>query len=166
MQRRNKNYNEKKTNELIKYCKKHNFTNIVMEDLNIQGKLSSMNKENNIKYRQLISILHINDLKNVIKRMGNRKNINVHYVNPMFTSQTCPICGHISKDNRKTQETFSCVKCNYISNADLNSSINIKNRLVNEYLREALEIYDNKNKMYKGKNIKNKSIYQEIYNSL
>ena len=64
------------------------------------------------------------------------------------------------------QETFSCVKCNYISNADLNSSINIKNRLVNEYLRNELEIYDKKEKMYKGKDIKNKSIYQKIYNSL
>ena len=164
--RRNKSYNEYKTNELIKYCKKHNIKNIVMEDLNIQGKLNSINKKNNIKYRQLISILHINDLKNVIKRIGNKNDINVHYVNPMFTSQICPICGHISKDNRKTQETFSCVKCNYISNADLNSSINIKNRIINEYLRDELEIYDKKENMYKGKDIRNKNIYQKIYNSL
>ena len=98
--------------------------------------------ENNIKYRQLISILHINDLKNVIKRMGNRKNINVHYVNPMFTSQTCPICGHISKDNRKIQETFSCVKCKHISNADLNSSINIKNRIIPYIDKQLYKLFD------------------------
>ena len=164
--RRNKSYNEYKTNELIKYCKKHKIKNIVMEDLNLQGKLSSVNKENNIKYRQLISILHINDLKNTIKRIGNREGINVHYVNPYYTSQTCSVCGYISKDNRKTQETFSCVRCHHISNTDLNSAINIRERVLNIYLQKELEIYDKKEKMYKGKEIINKNIYQEIYNNL
>ena len=164
--RRNKSYNEYKTNELIKYCKKHKIKNIVMEDLNLQGKLSSHNKENNIKYRQLISILHINNLKNIIKRIGNREGINVHYVNPYYTSQACPVCGYISKDNRKTQETFSCVRCNHTSNTDINSAINIRERVLNTYLQKELEIYDKKEKMYKGKEIVNKNIYQEIYNNL
>ena len=32
-------------------------------------------------------------------------------VDPKHTSQTCIKCGYISKDNRKEQETFKCVKC-------------------------------------------------------
>ena len=49
-------------------------------------------------------------------------------VNPKHTSQTCPQCGHISKDNRKEQEIFKCVKCGYETNADYNAAQNILRR--------------------------------------
>ena len=44
----------------------------------------------------------------------------------MNTSRTCPQCGHISKDNRKSQALFACVKCGFSDNADLVAAINIK----------------------------------------
>ncbi|MCD8517729.1 MAG: transposase, partial [Burkholderiaceae bacterium] len=34
-------------------------------------------------------------------------------VNPQHTSQTCPCCHHVSKDNRTTQSRFRCVQCGY-----------------------------------------------------
>ena len=43
----------------------------------------------------------------------------------MNTSRTCPRCGHVSKDNRKTQATFACVECGYTANADYVASLNI-----------------------------------------
>jgi len=43
----------------------------------------------------------------------------------MNTSRTCPQCGHVSKDNRKSQAVFACVKCGYSENADLVAAINI-----------------------------------------
>lgn len=46
-------------------------------------------------------------------------------VPPQFTSQTCPCCSHVSKDNRKTQSHFECVECGFTENADLVGSINI-----------------------------------------
>ena len=46
-------------------------------------------------------------------------------VSPKHTSQKCSCCGHISKDNRKTQANFKCVKCGYEDNADENASVNI-----------------------------------------
>ena len=49
-------------------------------------------------------------------------------VDPKHTSQTCPQCGHISKDNRKEQEIFKCVKCGYETNADVNAAQNILKR--------------------------------------
>ena len=47
-----------------------------------------------------------------------------------YTSLTCPKedCGHISKDNRKTQALFKCVACGYEDNADLVAAIEIKAR--------------------------------------
>ncbi|MGW5359277.1 RNA-guided endonuclease InsQ/TnpB family protein [Actinopolymorpha pittospori] len=43
------------------------------------------------------------------------------------TSRTCPRehCGHVSEDNRPTQDTFSCVKCGYTANADHVGALNI-----------------------------------------
>ncbi|MEA2047558.1 MAG: transposase [Campylobacterota bacterium] len=46
-------------------------------------------------------------------------------VNPKFTSQTCNKCGHISKENRKSQEKFVCTSCGHSANADTNASKNI-----------------------------------------
>ena len=44
------------------------------------------------------------------------------------TSQTCPCCGHVSKDNRKTQAHFECVECRYTNNADIVGALNILER--------------------------------------
>ncbi len=44
---------------------------------------------------------------------------------PQNTSRTCPMCGHISSDNRKRQEQFRCVRCSYSGNADYVAALNI-----------------------------------------
>jgi len=45
-----------------------------------------------------------------------------------YTSQTCPCCGHVSKDNRQTQAHFECVECGYTNNADIVGALNILER--------------------------------------
>lgn len=54
-------------------------------------------------------------------------------VPPQYTSQTCPCCGHIHKNNRKTRETFSCVECGYENHADVVGAKNVLSR-ANEIL--------------------------------
>ncbi len=47
-------------------------------------------------------------------------------VNPKYTSQTCPKCGHIEKSNRdKKNHIFKCKNCNYQSNDDRIGAINL-----------------------------------------
>ena len=46
-------------------------------------------------------------------------------VPPQYTSRTCPYCGHVSADNRKTQARFACVECGFEDNADLVGAINV-----------------------------------------
>ncbi len=46
-------------------------------------------------------------------------------VPPQYTSQECPCCGSVSKDNRQTQAKFACVECGFEENADLIGAINI-----------------------------------------
>lgn len=46
-------------------------------------------------------------------------------VDPKYTSQTCPDCGFVSRENRKTQADFVCISCGYSDNADHNGAVNI-----------------------------------------
>lgn len=46
-------------------------------------------------------------------------------VDPKNTSRTCPCCGHISAENRKTQALFACIKCGHEANADHVGALNV-----------------------------------------
>ncbi|MFF3410663.1 RNA-guided endonuclease InsQ/TnpB family protein [Streptomyces sp. NPDC002742] len=46
-------------------------------------------------------------------------------VDPRNTSRTCPQCGHVSGENRATQEKFECVKCGHTANADMVGALNV-----------------------------------------
>jgi putative transposase len=50
---------------------------------------------------------------------------NLIAVPPQNTSRTCPCCGHVSADNRRTQARFECVECGLTENADVVGAINI-----------------------------------------
>jgi len=49
-------------------------------------------------------------------------------VPPENTSRTCPQCGHVSANNRKTQDEFECVRCGFKEHADLVGAINVLRR--------------------------------------
>ena len=46
-------------------------------------------------------------------------------VPPHNTSRTCPACGHVSADNRRSQAQFACVACGYENHADVVGAINV-----------------------------------------
>lgn len=52
----------------------------------------------------------------------------VHLVKSHYNSQTCSSCGHVTKENRKTQSGFNCVACGHSMNADINAAINVHSR--------------------------------------
>ena len=49
-------------------------------------------------------------------------------VPPHNTSRTCPCCGHVSAENRKSQASFKCVQCGHEENADVVGAINVLER--------------------------------------
>ncbi|MFN3920491.1 MAG: RNA-guided endonuclease InsQ/TnpB family protein [Methylohalobius sp.] len=52
--------------------------------------------------------------------------VKIAHVDPTDTSRRCPACGVIDKKNRRTQNTFRCVRCGYTRNADPVASWNIR----------------------------------------
>ena len=151
--------------ELFKYCNQNDIDHLVFEDLNkFTRKYKVNNKEFNVNIRRLMSILHIVNIKNMAERIGKKYGITISLTNAEYTSQQCSKCGYIHKDNRKTQEKFKCIHCGYEENADLNASINIKNRISVDVLRDSLHIEVENNK-YKPKT-KNHNEVKETFQSI
>jgi putative transposase len=57
-----------------------------------------------------------------------RAGVPVVYVDPVYTSQTCSSCGHVSKKNRLGQATFCRTSCGFAEHADVNAARNIAAR--------------------------------------
>ena len=61
-------------------------------------------------------------------------------VDPTYTSQTCPKCGHIEKANRnKKFHTFTCKNCHYQSNDDRIGAMNLHRKGIEQMDVVALE---------------------------
>jgi IS605 OrfB family transposase len=64
-------------------------------------------------------------------------------VNPKYTSQQCPKCGHIEKANRnKKHHIFCCKNCSYTSNDDRTSAINLLNKGIQYIESQSKEVVE------------------------
>jgi len=64
-------------------------------------------------------------LKSKIEYKAEERGCTVVVVDPRHTSQKCSCCGHIARNNRRSQSVFWCRQCGYHINADLNGARNI-----------------------------------------
>jgi IS605 OrfB family transposase len=69
-------------------------------------------------------------LRQFIAYKAQRAGVTVIPVDPRHTSQTCPVCGHVARANRRTQALFSCIACGYSAPADYNAAQNIRARAI------------------------------------
>lgn len=75
------------------------------------------------------------DLKEKLVYKAHMSGCEVIFVNPEYTSQRCPKCGHIEASNRnKKKHTFKCKECGYTSNDDRIGAMNLFWK-GNEYLK-------------------------------
>ena len=66
------------------------------------------------------------DLEQKLIYKAKQNQSTVINVNPAYTSQCCPVCGHIEKANRnKKLHLFTCKNCNYKSNDDRIGAMNL-----------------------------------------
>ena len=113
---------------------------IVMEDLdNGFGRCYVKDKDNeDINHNRKVKFLGLSSLKDEVEHIARKYGIALSTVQASYTSKMCPICGCIADENRPNQETFECVECGHIDNADHNASVNIKNRVTVTVLRDSL----------------------------
>jgi putative transposase len=59
---------------------------------------------------------------------ARRAGVLVVHVDPAYTSQACSACGHVDRNNRIDQGTFTCRSCGFAGHADWNAARNIAQR--------------------------------------
>ncbi len=134
-----KNMIKEKCNHLIKQTKESGKNHLVLEDLKLLGKLFSKSDEfHGFRYSRLIRFLNLSDVKNILTSIAHKHGVSVSFINSEYTSQMCSKCKHVEKGNRKKQEEFKCLKCGFEFNADANSALNIKNRVLEDVLVKRL----------------------------
>ncbi|MBF0337817.1 MAG: transposase [Nitrospirae bacterium] len=112
-------------NKEIKQIKLDNVKEMVVEDLkNVKhGTKGKIRKEFNNKLQRWVYSYFLNRLEQHCEVVG----VQLHKVNPAYTSQTCFDCGDVHRANRNG-ELFKCRSCGYTADADYNASLNILNR--------------------------------------
>lgn len=112
--------------EVIKQALKQNAGTIHMESLKDFGK----GKEGYVKdeYKYLLRYWSYYELQSMIEYKAKLEGIEVKYIDPAYTSQTCSYCGE--RGERKKQEDFVCTnpQCKRRGekiNADFNAARNI-----------------------------------------
>ena len=159
-----KNQIKQKMSDLIKLAKQHGRNHLILEDLSLLGKLR-IPTEFGINYGRLFRLLGLTSIKNELENMCRNSNMSISFVQSEYSSQTCHKCGHISKENRKTQSEFICASCGNQDDADINSSKNLQYRISSNVLRKSLLDQNEFNEWRPKKTIKIWSIKESISNS-
>ena len=98
-------------------------TLFVIEDLT---GIRSVTESVKVKDRYVSVSWSYYDLEQKLSYKALRHHQLVEKVNPAYTSQTCPKCGHTEKTNRnKHKHIFCCKNCGYKSNDDRIAAMNL-----------------------------------------
>lgn len=101
---------------------------MVTERLDIRGKAKSK------RLARLVSQWARSTLKERTEFKASAGGSRREQVNPAYSSQTCPACGFVHKDNRQGDK-FQCLHCGHTDDADRVAAINLKARLFDPEIR-------------------------------
>ncbi len=80
------------------------------------------------KERHLHNLWPYARLRSLLEYKAALKGVQVVAVDPKYTSQECPRCGHTARENRRSQALFRCQRCGFQHNADWVAAHNIARR--------------------------------------
>ncbi|WML51743.1 transposase [Neobacillus sp. PS3-12] len=98
-------------------------TVFVLEDL---SGIRSATERIRVRHRYISVSWAFYQFRQILEYKARLNGQRVIIVDPKYTSQTCPKCGHIEKVNRnKKMHTFECQNCHYRSNDDRIGAMNL-----------------------------------------
>ena len=133
--------NKNLISEMCKILSSKGFDHIVMENLDngFEKSFAKTEEFDDVNYNRLVSALNLSSLKDEVRHIAQNYGMQLSIVHSSYTSQMCPECGNLDKNNRKTQEDFECTCCGHKDNADHNASVNIRNRASETVFRPLLK---------------------------
>lgn len=102
---------------------------IVVEQLKNMGHKSKVKRLLTKNIRRSIGIWNWRYWLMRIEQQCELNRVSFRTVSPYYTSQTCPNCNHVDRENRNGIE-FKCQSCGHTDNADINAALNIMNRFI------------------------------------
>jgi len=124
--------NHQVSKALVENNPKH--TLFVLEDL---SNIRNATEKVRIKDRYVSVSWSFYDLEQKLMYKAKQNQSTVIKVDPRYTSQCCPVCGHIEKANRnKKIHLFTCKNCGYESNDDRIGAMNLYRMGIN-YLQDS-----------------------------
>jgi putative transposase len=97
---------------------------IALEDLRgIRGRVRARKSQ-----RRTLHSWSFHQLGSFIEYKARLAGVPLVYVDPAYTSQTCPECGHVCRKNRPTRDRFCCESCSFAGEADSVAATNIRSR--------------------------------------
>lgn len=124
--------NHQVSKALVESNPKH--TLFVLEDL---SGVRNATERIKTKYRYVSVSWSFYDLEQKLIYKAKQNQSTVIKVDPRYTSQCCPVCGHIEKSNRnKKIHLFTCKNCGYKSNDDRIGAMNLYRMGIN-YLKDS-----------------------------
>lgn len=124
--------NHQVSKALVENNPKH--TLFVLEDL---SGIRSATERVRTKDRYVSVSWSFYDLEQKLIYKAKQNQSSVIKVDPRYTSQCCPVCGHIEKSNRnKKKHLFCCKNCGYSSNDDRIGAMNLYRMGIN-YLSDS-----------------------------
>ena len=124
--------NHQVSKALVENNPKH--TLFVLEDL---SGIRNATERVKIKDRYVSVSWSFYDLEQKLIYKAKQNQSSVIKVDPRYTSQCCPCCGHVEKSNRnKKIHLFTCKKCGYKSNDDRIGAMNLYRMGIN-YLADS-----------------------------
>lgn len=134
-------FKSKTRNSLSDLCK--HFNSVGIDHVGFENLDNSFGKcfvktEDGINFNRLVKELNLSSIKDEFEHIARKYDISTSTVFSYYTSQRCSNCGYIDSENRKSQEEFECLECEFEINADLNAALNIKEFLASTVLRSSL----------------------------
>lgn len=124
--RKKRHYYEKLDHE-IKQSVADYMDSISKDTLTVIEKLDIKEFKKSKSVNSMFSTFARGKLQSKLMKTLNWKGYDYIEVVPDFTSQLCPVCNHLTPENRHHKE-FTCTCCGYTGDADHVASINIRDR--------------------------------------
>ena len=95
---------------------------VIMEDLNVKGMMRNRHMAKSVAEQRFYKFI------STMKYKCEWSGIEFIQVDRWFpSSKTCSCCGHIKKDLKLSDRTYTCPNCGLVIDRDLNASINLMN---------------------------------------
>lgn len=94
---------------------------IVIEDLNVSGMMKNRHLSKAVVCQKFF------EFRTKLVNKCKENNIELRVVDRWYpSSKTCHNCGHIKKDLKLSDRTYSCSECGYVEDRDINASLNLR----------------------------------------